>query len=316
MSKILITGASGFIGANLVRALLAENNDIAVFVRNTPGAWRIADIFDQLRVYPIDLTKKDNVIRAAQEIQPDIVYHCATYGGYPFQKNSALTMQTNVLGSLYLFEALEACGSAHHIINVGSSSEYGIKQKPMRETDALEPTTPYGIAKATQTQLATYFAKEKNLPIITLRPLSVYGPYEEPGRLISDIMTAMVTRKPLALSSPLPRRDFVFSDDMIEALKKAACAPVKNNEIYNISGGKDYAVGDVIELAQKITNITIPITWGAQEKTRSFNTSASWVADISKARDHLGWQPKHSLQEGLETTYRWYQNNIHLYEKS
>ena len=316
MANILVTGASGFIGANLVRSLLNEDNDVSVFMRDASRAWRLSDIVNKLRVYPIDLTNKEEVARAVHAIKPELVFHCATYGGYPSQKNSAGIMQTNVLGSLFLFEALEACASAHHIINIGSSSEYGLKQSPMRETDALEPSTPYGVAKVAQTLLATHFAREKNLPIVTLRPLSVYGPYEELGRLISDIMIAIVTKKPLMLSSPAPRRDFVFTDDIIEAFRKAIQKPAHTNKIYNIGNGKDYSVGDVINLVKEITDTTISIIWGSQEKMRSFNTSASWVADISKAREHLDWQPRYSLQKGLEKTYQWYQKNIHLYERA
>lgn len=315
MASVLVTGAAGFVGANLVRSLLSEGHNVAVFARDSSRAWRLNGLSSKIHAYPVDLTQKEEVANAIKYIQPAIVYHCATYGGYPSQTDSSTIMHTNILGSLHLFEALLKCNGLTKVINIGSSSEYGRKPAPLREIDLLEPSTPYGVAKAAQTLLASAMAKQ-GLPLVTLRLLSAYGPYEESGRLISDIMVALTTKKPLALSSPSPRRDFVFIEDVIEALLRAAASPHHTGEIYNIGCGRDWAIADVVRIAQEVTNIPLSIKWGAKEKERRFNTEAPWFADIKKAQEDLGWSPRNTLTQGLEKTCQWYQNHIHLYEKA
>ena len=83
MSRVLVTGAAGFVGANLVRALQASGNEVSVFLRRESKTWRLADLIPKLKVYPVDISDKEAVQKAVAEIQPEVVYHLATYGGYP-----------------------------------------------------------------------------------------------------------------------------------------------------------------------------------------------------------------------------------------
>lgn len=312
MSRVLVTGAAGFVGVNLTRSLLASGNEVFIFLRPQSKTWRLADILPKLKVYSVDLADAEAVKKAAAEIQPDYVYHLATYGGYPSQKDTKLTLETNVFGTLNLLQALEN-SSLKKFINIGSSSEYGLKDEAMKVTDFLEPTTPYGVAKACQTHLATYFAKQKGLPVTTLRFFSVYGPYEEKGRLFTALMIGAIQNQPVELSSPLPRRDFVFVGDAVEACQKAAENSSAAGEIFNVGSGQDYSLGEAVELAEKAVNQKLTIKWGAAEG-RSFDAGRKWVGDIKKTKELLGWQPRHSFNDGLLKTYEWYRENINLYD--
>jgi len=313
MSRVLVTGAAGFVGANLVRALQASGNEVSVFLRRESKTWRLADLIPKLKVYPVDISDKEAVQKAVAEIQPEVVYHLATYGGYPSQKDIAVTFNTNLLGSLNLFQALESADSLKKLVNIGSSSEYGIKIDLRRETDFLEPTTSYGVAKASQTLLANYLGKQKNFPVVTLRPFSVFGPYEEPGRLITDLMLAAVSDRTAKLSSPLTRRDFIYVDDILAACFRAAEISGQNGEVFNIGRGRDQSIGDAVSLLEEIVGQKLSVEWGAEDKKRSFDTDQKWIADISKAKKYLGWEPAHSFKDGLEKTYQWYCKNISLY---
>jgi nucleoside-diphosphate-sugar epimerase len=204
---------------------------------------------------------------------------------------------------------LESSGGVKRLINLGSSSEYGIKSKPMKETDMLEPITPYGITKVAQTLFAQYFSRQSSLPSVTLRLFSVYGPYEEPGRLIYDIMVALIQKNRLKLGSPLPRRDFIHVDDVIIALQKAAKTRGVEGEIFNIGGGKDYSVKDAVDIARDISETDLKVTWNVKDKKRTFDRNTRWVANIQKAKQLLGWKPIHSFRDGLSETYRWYRDN-------
>ncbi len=314
MARVLVTGAAGFVGANFVRFLLTKGGDeIVVFLRDQSNRWRINDIEKKLRIIPLDLCDTDAIARIVKEVDPEIVYHFATYGGYPAQYDVPMIFKTNVLGSLALMEALEQVPSFKRLINIGSSSEYG-STFPMREEALIAPNTPYGIAKATQTFFAQYVSHYRNVPAVTLRFFSVYGPYEKPGRLICDIMLALVRNQTLTLSSPDLRRDFIYMDDVLSALQKARETSGIEGEVFNVGSGIDYSIGDVIGLATDMAKKTIPIQWGAEEKKRIFDTNMRWIADITKTKHHLGWEPQHQFAEGLKTTYQWYQNHLHLYE--
>ena len=161
-------------------------------------------IIKELDVHIVDLGNFEEVNKIIKKIKPNFVFHLATYGVYPSQDNLDITIQTNILSSINIMKSFVDKKYLKRFVNVGSSFEYGAKINPVKENSILEPTTVYGISKVTQTFFATFFKKEFNLPIVTVRPFTAYDPYEEPGRLISDIMFALIKKSKLKLSSPLP----------------------------------------------------------------------------------------------------------------
>lgn len=315
MKNIIITGASGFVGSYLTRKLLEHGNNITIFVRKQSNLWRLEDILSQLDVRIVDMGDIDSLKININQIKPNLVYHLATYGAYPSQQDLTTVIQNNVLYSINLMSALENCSSLMRFINFGSSSEYGVKTKPMKESHITEPQIPYGIAKVAQSLFAQYFSKQRRVPIVTLRLFSVYGPYEEPGRLIHDIFMAIIKKQPLRLSSPTPRRDFIHLDDVINAIKNASEISSIDGEIFNVGSGNDYSIGEIVKLACMITKTNLEILWGSDEKKRIFDTDSTWVADIQKTKQLLHWKPNISLEEGLLKTYQWYTDNINVYKK-
>lgn len=312
--KVLVTGASGFIGTNLVRRLLHDGYEVHAFVRDDQAGWRLADIKDKLTFHSVDIGEQDTVKTAVNTIQPEYVFHLATFGGYPAQQDLNAMIKTNISGTLNLLCALESASTLKKVVVAGSSSEYGIKSERMCETDLLEPATPYGVTKSAQTLFTQYFARQKKIHAVVLRLLSVFGPYEEASRLVTDTMRALIKKTPLKLSSPDTRRDFVFVDDVVDAFLKAADSQDCDGEIFNIGSGRETSIKELVERAMQTSGVEIPLEWGGAS-SRSFDTN-HWVADISKAEKTLNWKPKHSLEEGLEQTYKWFQKNVYLYEKA
>ncbi len=315
MSRVIVSGASGFVGSNLTRKLLELGNEVYIFARKESKLWRLADIISQLELFTLDMEDKNSIKKALQKIRPDIVYHLGAYGGYPFQEDINTIIRSNILYSVNLMDASRMCG-LERFVNVGSSSEYGPKKQPMKESDFPQPVTPYGISKLTQTQFAQYFYEQHELPIVTLRLFSVYGPYEEPGRLIFDLMTAAVRNKPINLYSPSPRRDYVFMSDVIDAFLKAAKKPDIEGKIFNIGSGKDHSVGNVVDIVNEITKKKLEVSWGSVEKKRTFDTKNKWIANINEAKKHLRWKPHFSFKKGLLETFQWYSDNIDVYKKN
>lgn len=307
--NILITGATGFVGANLVCRLVKGKNKIHIILRRNSDTWRINNILKRLNLHYADLSNALGIEKVVQKIKPQIVYHLAAYRNY--LEESRENLETNIFGTLNL---LEACNKRGYdiFINTGSSSEYGTKSKPMSEKDLLEPNSYYAVAKAGQTLLCQHLAREKKLPIITLRPFAVYGPYEEPRRLVPTLINNCLRGKDLSLVLPKTARDFIFVDDVVEAYLKAAQSPKLAGHIFNIGTGKQSSLKDIVSIVVKITGAKVKQNWGTMPG-RTFDTNI-WLADISKTKKMLKWQPKYNLEEGLRKTINWFKRNSQLYQ--
>ena len=314
MTRYLITGASGFVGSNLIRKLIDENKEVTILIREDSDLWRINDLVPKIQTFKTDLSNYGKLEKIISDIDPDFVYHLGTYGGYPFQTSIQKITQVNILNTINLFESLSKCNNLKLIINFGSSSEYGPKSTSMNESDEAIPITPYGISKLTQTKFAKFYSKNMNLPIVTLRLFSVFGPFEEPGRLIFDIITAAIKGKTIELSSPFPRRDFVYVSDVIQAIETAIHAKNIIGEIFNIGTGVMRSVQDVVNNVLEIAKSNNKISWKIKQK-RVFDDMTPWVSDTEKTKKILKWEPKYSFSDGLSLTYKWYLNNQQIWDK-
>jgi len=309
LKNILITGATGFVGACLVHRLVRGRNKIHIILKQQSDTWRLKDILKKLNLHYVDLTNSRKVEKIIKKIKPQIIYHLAACGNY--LEESREILETNIFGT---FNLLEACNKIGYdiFINTGSSSEYGTKFKPMSEKDLLEPNSYEAITKAGQTLLSQHLAREKKLPIITLRLFSVYGPYEKASRLVPTLINNCLRGKDLSLASPKTARDFVFIDDVVEAYLKAAQNPKLAGYIFNIGTGKQSSLKDIVSMAVKITKAKVKQNWRTMSG-RSFDTNI-WLADISQTKKMLKWQPKYNLEKGLRKTVNWFKKNSHLYQ--
>lgn len=313
MSKIIVTGASGFVGANLVKKII-NKNEIYIFTRKESDTWRLNDIKSEINVQTINFENKNKIQSVVNKIKPDYVFHLATYGGYPFQQDVKTIVDSNIHNSINLMQALSEYGRLEKFVNIGSSSEYGPKTKPMKEIDLASPIFPYGITKLTQTNFAKYFFIKNGLPSVTLRLFSVYGPLEEPGRLIYDIMTSILRKNILKLASKKAKRDFIFVDDVIESIEKISKTPNIEGDIFNVGSGKEYSIEEVVNIVQSKLKKDLKVSWGNIEKQRSFETNNHWIANISKIKKEIKWKPKVNFEKGLTKTFEWYKNNTNIYK--
>jgi nucleoside-diphosphate-sugar epimerase len=310
--KVLITGSTGFIGANLVRNFLKNGAEVHILTRVTSNKWRIKDIFKDVHEYCVDLLDYEKLASIISDIAPEIIIHTAIYGGYPFQKDIKKIIASNFIGTVNLVNACKKV-DFELFVNTGSSSEYGIKSKPMTEEDILEPVDDYGVSKAAATLYCQAVARREKIPVVTLRLFSPYGYYEEPTRLIPSVVISCLKRRNPEVSSPNSVRDFIFIEDVIDAYMKVMKTSDIGGEIFNIGYGKQHSVREVVNKITELTGNNVRPVWGSVPKRA--NEPNVWQADVTKANDVFKWEPKYSLEAGLAKTIKWFRENMILYKE-
>jgi len=310
--RVLITGATGFIGANLCREFLKNGASLYILTRKTSNKWRISDILPDLREVCVDLLDAGNLEREVLAIKPEIILHTATYGGHRFESQESRIIETNFLGTVNM---INACKNIDFeiFVNTGSSSEYGIKSEAMREKDILEPIDIYGVSKAAASLYCQAFARKENRAVVTLRLFSPYGYYDESVRLVPSVILSSLKGENPRLSSPRPVRDFLFIEDLTAAYLKV----VENfrsigEGAINIGSGKQYCVGDIANKIIELTGKNLTPDWGRAVINPRLEPD-SWCADISLAENKLQWKPAHGLEAGFRKTLDWFFENQSLY---
>jgi nucleoside-diphosphate-sugar epimerase len=305
--RALLTGGSGFIGANLARRLVEGGHELHLILRPDHDPWRVRELQKHAATYDVDLADRTSLDALLLNIRPDWIFHLATYGAYPDQRDLGLMVCTNVQGTANLVLAAERCGFSA-FINSGSSSEYGLKDHAPSEDEALEPNSYYAVTKAAATLLCRHIAQRKGLPIVTLRLYSVYGPYEQPGRLVPTLIMHGLDGRLPPLVNPRVARDYVHVDDVCEAyLLAAASAESQAGTIYNVGTGVQTTLGEIVAITQRLLAIDAEPAWGSMPE-RSWDTDV-WVSRPDRIKAMLGWSPSLDVERGLERTIAWFRAN-------
>ena len=279
--RIALTGSNGFIGGALVNRLQPDN-EILKIERND---YYMRDFAQWLKNW-----------------KPDVIIHAGAYGNHSSQSDEMETFEANVVKTFMLLrETVDIPYEA--FINIGTSSEYGRKQFPMKEEDLLEPLTMYASTKASGTLLARAFAKKYDKPIVTIRPFSVYGPGEAEHRFIPTVIRSLTKGEELFLD-PMPYHDWIYIEDVVDAILKVIDASTAlAGNVVNIGTGRQYANQELVSMLEFISGLKTKIVETAIPRRDSSN----WVADNRTLR-LCGWKPKTKLLEGLRKTYEAYIN--------
>lgn len=299
----LVTGAGGFVGANLLRRLLGDGHRVTGVLQPGGDAWRVAGVDGDARLVEVDLLEDGAIRRLMEETRPDWVFHLAAYGAYSWQNDARRMMATNVGGTVALVDACRQVG-CQAFLHAGSSSEYGFKDHPPSEEEALEPNSAYAVSKASATMYCRQTARTERFPAVTLRLYSVFGPYEDPRRLVPTLVVNSLRDSLPPLVNPSVARDFVWVDDVTEAFVLAAGnASRHRGAVYNVGSGVQTTVGELVQRARRVLRVKAEPEWGSMAE-RAWDTSC-WVADPSRIGEDLGWEPRTDLDEGLGRMVAW-----------
>jgi dolichol-phosphate mannosyltransferase len=295
------------VGANLVRRLLLDGHEVSLLVRPRYADWRICEIRGQIDLHICELEDAAWVEDVVSRARPEWVFHLAANGAYSWQKDVHSIIGTNVIGTSNLVDSSLRHG-VESFIHSGSSSEYGFKAHACAEDEWIEPNSEYAITKAAATHLVRLAAMRHRRRFLTLRLYNIYGPYEEPNRLVPTVIVRGLKGQYPPLVDPNVARDLVYVDEVSDALMRAASAPeIDPTGVFNVGSGIQSTIGDVVTQVRRILQIPSEPIWGTMEK-RSWDT-AVWVANPARIGRELGWRASIGLAEGLERTVRWFQDH-------
>ena len=310
MKRVLITGGTGFVGANLARRLLGDGHAVHLLVGAGHRTWRLAGVLAEVVRHEADLRDAGAVRRAVAAVRPDWVFHLAAHGAYSWQTDARAIVATNVLGTVHLVEACRRTGF-EVFVNTGSSSEYGWKDHAPAEDEGLEPNSAYAVAKASATLFCRQAARAARLSIPTLRLYSVYGPYEEPNRFLPALVVHGLEGTYPPLAAPDVARDYVHVEDVVDAyLRLAGNPPADPGAVYNLGTGVQTTLRQAVEAAAGLFRYRGEPAWGSMPN-RGWDTTV-WVADARKARRELGWEPRFTLADGLRAFRAWFETHPEL----
>lgn len=304
---VLVLGASGFIGANLLRRLLAVRADVTgtVFSGNT---WRL-DGIPSTHIAFLNLQDPISVGSVLHRVAPRTIFDCSSFGAYSFEQDHERIHATNYLSFIRLMEAVSSLELAA-FVHAGSSSEYGLNAAAPSEDAALIPNSHYAVSKAATSAAITYFGKVRGVPVSNLRLYAVYGPYEDSSRLIPVLCETSLRGELPTFARAEVSRDFIHVDDVVEAFADTALqmGPALAGESINIGSGRPTTLAALAELARSSFGITAEPHFNPTAG-RAWDTD-NWYADTAKAQRLLGWSARVGLADGLTRTRAWWQAHL------
>ena len=274
--KILVTGAGGFIGGALVDYLNKKNEPVL-----------------GMNSVLLDITDK----RSVDKLSSEEIGHVIHMAGKTFVPRSweepAEFIETNTFGTLNM---LEFCRKHEIPMTYISAYIYGSPEKnPIQETDKINPNNPYAKSKYMAEELCEFYAKQFGVKVSIIRPFNVYGAGQKESFLIPQIIGHAMNEKSIRVLDLAPMRDYIYLEDLLEAIYLTV-KKVQEYDVFNIGSGISYSVGEVIDMVQRILGSNKPVECKNQTRRNELNNV---VADITHAKEVLGWEPVHTLEQGL-----------------
>lgn len=302
--RLLVTGAGGFVGANLVRVLLAGGCRVDALLRPAGSAWRLVGLAGQpLTLHGTDVADRAQLRTVFDQVKPDAVFHLAVPRGHDESARDEM-LRVNLVGAHELMRAVREHGVGRLVV-AGSMLEHGPADVALGEDHASRPTTWHGATKAAATLLYRQAGGE-GLPVSVLRLCHVYGPWESSHRLAPTAIRAALEGRPITLTREIARRDWVHVHDVCEALLLAGLH-AGHGDVYNIGSGVETSNDELLDCVARVTGRAVRVD--ARTLAPRVTDARHRRADRSRAERELGWVPRHSLEDGLRQTVLWYAQN-------
>lgn len=306
--QILVTGGAGFIASHLARRLAGEGHHVHLLHRPGTDLRRISDLRASTHFIACDLVDEERLTLALDAVQPEVIYHTAGDTSLrhidPSLGGVVGSIERNIRPSINLFVAAQAtCSRLSLLVRLGGIEEYGLGPVPYSEEQRELPISPYSASQVAVThylQMLTPYLKYRT---VIVRPALIYGPAQSTQFFIPSLIEHCLKGLDFPMSSGSQGRDFLYVDDLIDALAMLHDCSFPGGDILNIGSGREYVVSDVAAAIVRMT----------QSPTRLLKGVFSRPTEVThphlsthKVEARTGWRPKVGLEEGLARTIAWY----------
>jgi len=308
--RILVTGASGFIGSNLVSELVKKSHEVYCLERYVTGRFvqgnqrKLMTVFGDLRDYFA-------IRRIVRETQPEAVVHLAAISPVSYSYDHPMeVMEANLMGTLNLAEAcLREIHNFKRFLFAGTSEEYGNQKKPPVDEQAdLHPNSPYAVSKTAADKYLQYMRDAHEFPVTILRNFNTYGRKDNTHFVVERTIVQMLQEKTVKLGDPSPIRDLMYVNDHVDAYVSCIENEKAVGQVINFCTGRGVSVGELVTKISEITSFKGEIVWNSIPK-RPLDI-AVLVGDNRKAKQLLGWVPKFKLEDGLKLTVGYWKSKL------
>jgi dTDP-glucose 4,6-dehydratase len=316
---VLVTGAGGFIGSHLVEELLKETAGVKALVRyNSKHSCGNLNLLNKrlrkdIDIYFGDIRESGFLSKIVKDV--DIVFNLAALVGIPYSYiNPHEVVMVNIIGTLNLLKAARDA-KVKKFIQTSTSEVYGSAERvPINENEALRPQSPYSASKIGSDAIALSYFYAFGLPVSIIRPFNAYGPRQSARAVIPSIIKQALRADTIELGSLTPRRDFTYVKDTVDGFIRIAKNDKSIKEVINIGSGKDVSVAEVVTLVGKLLGRKLTVVKDTKRIRPKKSEVTRLLADNSKAKRMVGWQPQFGLEEGLRLTIEFISKNLSLYD--
>jgi len=302
--RILLTGATGFIGSHLARLLVSNNCEVYALVRKGSNLWRIEDIVPKLRLVRSDLLATDQLQHQLEKVRPDMCLHLAWYV-VPGKYLTALENIDQLNASLHLASTLASLG-CKRFVSIGTCFEYDIGSERLSETSPVKPKTLYAASKLALQTVAEQIANLTGMEFAWLRLFHLYGPFEPEPRLVPSVIISLLRNQVARVTKGEQVRDFLHVEDVAAAIWAVAQSQLSGT--VNIGSGQPVTVREIIERIGEIIGRRELIEFGGL----AYNPSDPMFvcADNSKLKHNTAWVQQYNLEQGLRQTIEWWRGYL------
>ena len=299
--KVLVTGATGFIGSHIVPRLVERGCDVYSLERYVTGRYVLGQI-GRVKTLFGDLKEYFAVKRIVHEVKPDAVIHLASISAVAYSYDHPHeVMETNFYGTMNLAEScLREVPHFKQFLFASTSETYGNGPIPKTEETLQNPNSPYAISKVACEKYLLYMRDAYGFPITILRNFNTYGRKDNTHFVVERTIAQMLQEKTVRLGDPTPVRDLLYVDDHVNSY--LACLENERavGEIFNFCTGRGTSIAQLVDLIKELTKFRGEVIWDTIPK-RPLDI-AVLIGDCSKAKRLLRWKPKFTLEEGLKLT--------------
>ncbi|MDP9263643.1 MAG: SDR family NAD(P)-dependent oxidoreductase [Acidobacteriota bacterium] len=317
--QVVVTGAAGFIGSHLAEQLVQEGCRVRALVHYNSQKrlgnlqFLPRDVLGSIEVVAGDVTDPFNTNKVVQGAE--IVFHLAALIAIPYSYVAPQSyVNTNVLGTLHVLQACLDHG-VKKVVHTSTSETYGTAvYTPIDEGHPLQGQSPYSASKIGADMVAQSYYRSFDLPVATIRPFNTYGPRQSARAVIPTIISQILAgRKQVHLGSLTPVRDLDFVKDTVRGFIKVAEADASVGEVINVGFGKGISIGELAALIATLVGTEVEIVRDPARVRPEKSEVMQLICANGKAKHLVGWEPHYSLQDGLNETIAFTQQNPDLY---